>query len=102
VYPSTTSAVIVNLQELLKIYLMDVYGQFVLIVEAKLGWFPADQPMPTLCACGFVAFLWQIPAIWPVLPVLPSRNYFTVNNLRQDRHLHTVEVVGSNPAVPTI
>lgn len=30
----------------------------VLIVEAKLGWFPADQPMPTLCywLCGiFVA-----------------------------------------------
>jgi hypothetical protein len=36
------------------------------------------------------------------LPVMPSSNCFTVNNLRQDRHLHTVEVVGSNPAVPTI
>jgi hypothetical protein len=37
---------------------MDVDGQLVLIVEAKLGWFPADQPMPTLCnwLCGiFVA-----------------------------------------------
>src|SRR5438309_6523613 len=25
---------------------------------------------------------------------------FAVNKLRVDRHLHTVEVVGSNPAVP--
>jgi hypothetical protein len=51
---------------------------------------------------GFVAFLWQIPPIGPVLPVLPTYNCFAVNNLRVECHLHTVEVVGSNPAVPTI
>jgi hypothetical protein len=51
---------------------------------------------------GFVAFLWQIPPIGPVLPVLSTYNCFAVNDLRLDRHLHTVEVVGSNPAVPTI
>ena len=50
---------------------------------------------------GFVAFLWQIRPIGPVLPVFPTYNGFAVNNLRVDRHLHTVEVVGSNPAVPT-
>jgi hypothetical protein len=50
---------------------------------------------------GFVAFLWQIPPIGPVLPVFPTNNCFTVNKLRVDWHLHTVEVVGSNPAVPT-
>jgi hypothetical protein len=47
---------------------------------------------------AFVAFLWQIP---PIGPVLPTYNRFAVNNLRVDR-LHTVEVVGSNPAVPPI
>jgi hypothetical protein len=47
---------------------------------------------------GFVAFLWQIP---PIGPVLPTYNWLAVYNLRVDR-LHTVEVVGSNPAVPTI
>jgi hypothetical protein len=50
----------------------------------------------------FVAFLWQIPPIRPVLPVMPTRNRCAVNNLRLCWHLHTVEVVGSNPAVPTI
>jgi len=58
--------------------------------------------MPTrLGAIGFVAFLWQIPPIGPVLPVDPTSNHCSVNNLRKDR-LHTVEVVGSNPAVTTI
>ena len=50
---------------------------------------------------GFVAFLWQIPPIGPVLPVFPTYNCFAVNNLRVEWHLHTVEVVGSNPTVPT-
>ncbi len=58
--------------------------------------------MPTSVCCGFVAFLWQIPPFRPVLPVLPSNILFAVNNLALARHLHTVEVVGSNPAVPTI
>lgn len=49
---------------------------------------------------GFVAFLWKIPPIWPVLSVVPFHNCFAVNNLRQDRHLHAVEVVGSNPVAP--
>lgn len=34
---------------------------------------------------GFVAFLWKIPPIWPVLPVVPFHKCFAVNNLRQDR-----------------
>jgi len=50
----------------------------------------------------FAAFLRQIPTFEPVLPVNPSRIRFAVNNLDHVCHLHTVEVVGSNPAVPTI
>jgi hypothetical protein len=70
----------------------------------KPSW--ADPPRTSPCPLrfvylGFVAFLWQIPPIRPVLPVLPVYNCFAVNNLRLDQHLHTVEVVGSNPAVPT-
>jgi hypothetical protein len=50
----------------------------------------------------FVAFLWHLPPIRPVLPVMPTRKLFAVNNWLGESHLHTVEVVGSNPAVPTI
>ena len=49
----------------------------------------------------FVAFLWQIAPIVPVLPTPPAHKPFAVNKMPVDCHLHTVEVVGSNPAVPT-
>src|SRR5258708_20677786 len=49
----------------------------------------------------FVAFLWQIAPIWPVLPTSPAYKSFAVNKTSVARHLHTVEVAGSNPAAPT-
>src|SRR5258708_25779696 len=49
----------------------------------------------------FVAFLWQIAPIWPVLPTSPAYKSFAVNKMPVARHLHTVEVAGSNPAAPT-
>ncbi len=78
-----------------------VPGRFSLTSHA--GLVPRE---PTHCprqyAMAFVAFLWQVPPFRPVLPVLPSNIPFAVNKLALARHLHTVEVVGSNPAVPTI
>src|SRR5271166_6389837 len=38
----------------------------------------------------------------PVLPTYPVSNPFAVNKTAHGRHLHTVEVAGSNPAAPTI
>ena len=38
----------------------------------------------------------------PVLPTQPVYNPFAVNKTAHGRHLHTVEVAGSNPAAPTI
>jgi hypothetical protein len=43
-----------------------------------------------------VAFLWKILSIWPVFP---AYNCFSANRLRLEWHLHTVEAVGSHPAV---
>jgi len=57
--------------------------------KAKMGRSPADQPVPTWSWC--LLALWQIP---PIRPVLPVYKCFTVNNLRLERYLHTVEVVG--------
>ena len=37
----------------------------------------------------------------PVLPTHPVSNPFAVNKTVHSRHLHTVEVAGSNPAAPT-
>jgi len=37
----------------------------------------------------------------PVLPTYPVSNPFAVNKTAHGRHLHTVEVAGSNPAAPT-
>ena len=50
----------------------------------------------------FVAFLWQIAPIWPVSPTSPAYKPFAVNKTSVARHLHTVEVAGSNPAAPTM
>ena len=50
----------------------------------------------------FVAFLWQIAPIGPALPTLPAHKSIVVNKILVARHLHTVEVAGSNPAAPTI
>jgi hypothetical protein len=49
----------------------------------------------------FAAFLWQIAPIRPVLPTLAVYKPFAVNNERIGRYLPT-EVIGSNPAAPTI
>jgi hypothetical protein len=49
----------------------------------------------------FVAFLWQIAPIVPVLPTPPVFKFLAVNKMPVER-LHTVEVAGSNPAAPTI
>jgi hypothetical protein len=37
----------------------------------------------------------------PVLPTIPAYKPFAVNEMLVECHLHTVEVLGSNPAVPT-
>ncbi len=70
----------------------------------EAGLFRHGQPTAHLVRSlkKFVAFLWQIAPIVPVLPTHPAHKPFTVNKMRVERHLHTVEVVGSNPAVPTI
>ncbi len=57
-------------------------------------------PRAILKEC-FVAFCWQIAPVLPVLPVLPTHKSFAVNKIPHDCHIHTVEVAGSNPAVPT-
>jgi hypothetical protein len=52
--------------------------------EVKPSWAdpPADQPLPTrFGVIGFVAFLWQIPPIRPVLPVSPTDKSFAVSDL---------------------
>jgi hypothetical protein len=54
--------------------------------------------MPTSVCHGFVAFLWQIPPIGPVLPVFPTYNCLAVNNLPVECHLHTVEVQSPSPS----
>ena len=63
---------------------------------------PAHGPLGLLCLKTFVAFLWQIAPIVPVLPTHPVFKSFAVNKMPLECHLHTVEVVGSNPAAPTI
>jgi len=50
----------------------------------------------------FLAFLWQIAPNWPVLPTSPGYKSFAVIKTPVARHLHTVEVAGSNPAAPTM
>ena len=69
----------------------------------KAGLFRHGQPMAHLVRSlkEFVAFLWQIAPIVPVLPTHPTNKPITVNKLPVECHLHTVEVVGSNPAAPT-
>jgi hypothetical protein len=71
---------------------------------SKAGLFRHGQPTAHLVKSlkKFVAFLWQITPTVPVLPTPPAYKSFAVNKKRLDRHLHTVEVVGSNPAAPTI
>ena len=49
-----------------------------------------------------MAFLWQIAPIGPVWPTPPVFKSIAVNKMPLERHLHTVEVAGSNPAAPTI
>ena len=58
---------------------------------------PAHGPLGLLCLKKFVAFLWQIAPIAPVLPTPPVFKSFAVNKMPLERHLHTVEVAGSNP-----
>jgi hypothetical protein len=60
--------------------------------ESQAGLIPRGSAHAHSVCHGFVAFLWQIPPIRPVLPVFPTYNCFAVNNLRVDRLLHTVEV----------
>ena len=68
----------------------------------KLGCSATASPRPTwLLVEKFVAFLWQIAPIVPVLPTVPTYKPFAVNKMPVECHLHTVEVVGSNPAAPT-
>jgi len=70
----------------------------------KKSWADPPTGQPTRAAClieKFVAFLWQIAPIKPVLPTQPTYKPFTVNKTPNRNHLHTVEVAGSNPAAPT-
>ena len=66
------------------------------------GRLPASPTDAHFSGAMAVAFLWQIWPFGPVLPVMPSHKSFASNKLLQDSYLHTVEAVGSNPAVPTI
>ena len=54
------------------------------------------------CLINFAAFLSQVAAIWPILPILPVNRSFAANAELVVGRLHTVEVAGSNPAAPTI
>jgi hypothetical protein len=63
---------------------------------------PAHGPLGLLGLKSFVAFLWQIAPIGPVWPTPPVFKSIAVNKMPLERHLHTVEVAGSNPAAPTI
>jgi hypothetical protein len=67
--------------------------------KSQAGLIPRGSAHAHSLCHGFVAFLWQIPPIGPVLPVYPTYNYFAVNNLRVDRHLHTAEVKVVVPAL---
>ena len=62
---------------------------------------PAHGPLGLLFK-KFVAFLWQIAPIVPVLPTPPIFKPFAVNKMHLQRYLDTVEVRSSNPLVPTI
>jgi hypothetical protein len=64
---------------------------------SKAGLFRHGQPTAHLVRSlkKFEAFLWQIAPIVPVLPTPPAYKPFAVNKVRVERHLHTVEVVGS-------
>jgi len=66
---------------------------------SKTGLFRHGQPTAHLVRSvkTFVAFLWQIAPIVPVLPTHPAYKSFAVNKTLLERHLHTVEFVGSNP-----
>ena len=56
--------------------------------ESQAGLIPRGSAHAHSVGHGFVAFLWQIPPIGPVFPVLPTYNCFAVNNLRVDCHSH--------------
>jgi hypothetical protein len=62
---------------------------------------PAHGPLGLLFK-KFVAFLWQIAPIVPVLPTPPVYKPFAVNKMRAKRYLDTVEVRSSSLLVPTI
>ena len=64
--------------------------------ESRAGPIPRG---PAPCPLGRVLALWQI---LPIRPALLTYKYYGVNNLRGGGHIHAVEVVGSNPAAPTI
>ena len=68
--------------------------------EEELGPIPHDRPSGPLLK-KFVAFLSQIPPIWPVLPVWPVRKYCSVYNLRFGLLHGMEEVVGSIPTRST-
>jgi hypothetical protein len=59
---------------------------------------PAHGPLGLLFK-KFVAFLWQIAPIVPVLPTAPIYKPFAVNKMLAKRYLDTVEVSGSSPLV---
>ena len=62
---------------------------------------PAHGPLGLLFK-KFVAFLWQIAPIVPVLPTHPVYKPFAVNKMLAKRYLDTVEVRSSSLLVPTI
>ena len=62
---------------------------------------PAHGPLGLLFK-KFVAFLWQIAPIVPVLPTPPVYKPFAVNKMLATRYLDTVEVRSSSLLVPTI
>jgi len=63
---------------------------------------PAHGPLGLLGLRKFVAFLWQIAPIVPVLPTPPVYKPFAVNKMPAQRYLDTVEVRSSSLLVPTI
>ena len=72
--------------------------------DRKAGLFRHGQPTAHLVVRTkkFVAFLWQIAPIVPVLPTAPIYKPFAVNKMLAKRYLDTVEVRSSSLLVPTI
>ena len=75
-------------------------------VSEQIEWGLVVYSQPRTYVIEFDKSLWHFGGkhrrLGRFLPTQPTNKSFAVNKLQVECHLHTVEVVGSNPAVPTI